>query len=168
MSFVVHSRAVQSVDRPINSFVENAHEKRNPCRTVRAGVSCCRGHGRFGDGSAVGAGGWIIRRAGEAMQLDVALERRCRAQRGDRARGARLAGYTSACSYPRAAIPPIAARVRIWFADAMIRKLPSGQYRLYSRKIDPRTKRRKNLGTFPTRAAAEKHERAVQFFKRRG
>jgi hypothetical protein len=50
----------------------------------------------------------------------------------------------------------------------MIRKLPSGQYRLYSRKLDPRTKRRKNLGTFSTRAAAEKHERAVQFFKRGG
>ena len=50
----------------------------------------------------------------------------------------------------------------------MIRKLPNGQYRLYSRKLDPRTKRRKNLGTFETRAAAEKHERAVQFFKRRG
>jgi hypothetical protein len=50
----------------------------------------------------------------------------------------------------------------------MIRKLPSGQYRLYSRKLDPRTKRRKNLGTFKSRAAAEKHERAVQFFKRGG
>jgi hypothetical protein len=50
----------------------------------------------------------------------------------------------------------------------MIRKLPSGEYRLYSRKLDPRTKRRKNLGTFSTRAAAEKHERAVQFFKRGG
>jgi hypothetical protein len=48
----------------------------------------------------------------------------------------------------------------------MIRKLKSGQYRLYSRKADPRTGRRRNLGTFPTRAAAEKHERAVQFFKR--
>ena len=51
---------------------------------------------------------------------------------------------------------------------AMIRKLASGGYRLYSKKIDPRTGRRKNLGTFKTRAAAEKHERAVQFFKRRG
>ncbi|HWC05053.1 MAG TPA: hypothetical protein VHF87_20055 [Methylomirabilota bacterium] len=50
----------------------------------------------------------------------------------------------------------------------MIRKLPSGQYRLYSRKPDPRTGRRRNLGTFPSRAAAERHERAVQFFKRRG
>jgi hypothetical protein len=50
----------------------------------------------------------------------------------------------------------------------MIRKLPNGQYRLYSRKLDPKTKRRKNLGTFTTRAGAEKHERAVQFFKRRG
>ena len=48
----------------------------------------------------------------------------------------------------------------------MIRKLPSGEYRLYSRKVDPRTKKRRNLGTFKTRAAAERHERAVQFFKR--
>jgi len=51
---------------------------------------------------------------------------------------------------------------------AMIRKLESGKYRLYSRKADPRTGRRRNLGTFGTRAAAEKHERAVQFFKRKG
>jgi len=50
----------------------------------------------------------------------------------------------------------------------MIRKLPSGKYRLYSLKKDPRTGRRRNLGTFATRAAAERHERQVQFFKRRG
>jgi len=49
----------------------------------------------------------------------------------------------------------------------MIRKLPSGQYRLYSRKKDPRTGKRRNLGTFASLAAARKHERAVQFFKRR-
>jgi hypothetical protein len=49
----------------------------------------------------------------------------------------------------------------------MIRKLPSGAYRLYSRKVDPKTGNRRNLGTFRSRAAAEKHERAVQFFKRR-
>jgi hypothetical protein len=49
----------------------------------------------------------------------------------------------------------------------MIRKLADGRYRLYSRKRDPRTGRRRNLGTFDTRAAAQKHERAVQFFKRR-
>lgn len=49
----------------------------------------------------------------------------------------------------------------------MIRKLPSGRYRLYSRKKDPKTGKRRNLGTFRTRAAAEQHERAVQFFKRR-
>ena len=49
---------------------------------------------------------------------------------------------------------------------AMIRKLKSGGYRLYSRKINPKTGRRRNLGTFTTRAAAEKHERAVQYFKR--
>jgi hypothetical protein len=48
----------------------------------------------------------------------------------------------------------------------MIRKLKSGQYRLYSRKKDQRTGKRRNLGTFATRAQAEKHERAVQFFKR--
>jgi len=49
----------------------------------------------------------------------------------------------------------------------MIRKLKSGAYRLYSRKINPKTGKRRNLGTFKTRGAAEKHERAVQFFKRR-
>jgi len=48
----------------------------------------------------------------------------------------------------------------------MIRKLKSGEYRLYSHKKDPKTGRRRNLGTFSSRAAAEKHERAVQFFKR--
>ena len=50
----------------------------------------------------------------------------------------------------------------------MIRKLGSGSYRLYSRKTDPKTGRRRNLGTFRTRAAAEKHERAVQYLKRHG
>jgi hypothetical protein len=49
----------------------------------------------------------------------------------------------------------------------MIRKLKSGQYRLYSRKVDPRTGKRRNLGTFATREGAEKHERAIQFFKHR-
>jgi hypothetical protein len=48
----------------------------------------------------------------------------------------------------------------------MIRKLPSGEYRLYSRKIDPKTGHRRNLGTFKTREEAEHHERAVQYFKR--
>jgi hypothetical protein len=50
----------------------------------------------------------------------------------------------------------------------MIRKLKSGEYRLYSRKQDPRTGKRRNLGTFKTLEAAKQHERAVQFFKRRG
>jgi hypothetical protein len=49
----------------------------------------------------------------------------------------------------------------------MIRKLPSGKYRLYSRARNPATGKRRNLGTFRSRAAAERHERAVQFFKRR-
>ena len=48
----------------------------------------------------------------------------------------------------------------------MIRKLKSGQYRLYSIKKNPSTGKRRNLGTFPTLAAARKHERAVQYFKR--
>jgi hypothetical protein len=48
----------------------------------------------------------------------------------------------------------------------MIRKLTSGKYRLYSRKKNPQTGHRRNLGTFTSRAAAEKHERAVQYFKR--
>ena len=50
----------------------------------------------------------------------------------------------------------------------VIRKLKSGEYRLYSQKKDPRTGKRRNLGTFKTRKQAEQHERAVQFFKRRG
>jgi hypothetical protein len=78
-------------------------------------------------------------------------------------------------------MPPVQSATRIghiselhiWFTNAryersMIRKLSSGEYRLYSRKKDPKTGKRRNLGTFRTRAAAEKHERAVQFFKRRG
>jgi hypothetical protein len=51
--------------------------------------------------------------------------------------------------------------------SAMIRKLKTGQYRLYSRKLDAKTGKRKNLGTFATREDAERHERAVQFFKHR-
>ena len=48
----------------------------------------------------------------------------------------------------------------------MIRKLRSGEYRLYSRKVNPKTGKRRNRGTFKSRAAAEKHEREVQYFKR--
>ena len=50
----------------------------------------------------------------------------------------------------------------------MIRKLSSGEYRLYSRKKNPKTGKRRNLGTFRTLAAAQKHERAIQYFKRHG
>jgi hypothetical protein len=50
----------------------------------------------------------------------------------------------------------------------MIRKLATGQYRLYSRKVDAKTGKRRNLGTFETLEAAQKHEREVQYFKRRG
>lgn len=48
----------------------------------------------------------------------------------------------------------------------MIRKLSSGSYRLYSRKKNPKTGKRRNLGTFKTRRAAEQHERAIQYFMR--
>jgi len=47
----------------------------------------------------------------------------------------------------------------------MIRKLKTGNYRLYSRKKDAKTGRRRNLGTFSSKKAAESHERAVQYFK---
>jgi len=50
----------------------------------------------------------------------------------------------------------------------MIRKLKSREYRLYSIKKNPKTGRRRNLGTFDTLAAARRHERAVQYFKRHG
>jgi hypothetical protein len=50
----------------------------------------------------------------------------------------------------------------------MIRKLADGRYRLYSRKKNPKTGKRRNLGTFDSLAAAKKHEKAVQFFKRQG
>lgn len=48
----------------------------------------------------------------------------------------------------------------------MIRKLKSGEYRIHARKKDPKTGRRRNLGTFDTREAAKKHEREIQFFRR--
>jgi len=48
----------------------------------------------------------------------------------------------------------------------MIKQLKSGKYRLYSRNKNPKTGKRRNLGTFNTKATAQKHERAVQYFKR--
>src|SRR6187549_3261412 len=61
-------------------------------------------------------------------------------------------------------------RISVWqrncLVACMIRKLKSGEYRLYSRKKDPKSGKRRNLGTFNTREAAEKHEREVQYFKR--
>jgi len=50
----------------------------------------------------------------------------------------------------------------------MIRKLSTGEYRLYSRKANPSTGKRRNLGTFRSLAAAQQHEREVQYFKRHG
>jgi hypothetical protein len=65
----------------------------------------------------------------------------------------------------RAAVLFIILRV-VTRGQLMIRKLQSGEYRLYSRKVNPKTGKRRNLGTFKSRAAAEKHERDVQYFKR--
>ncbi len=65
---------------------------------------------------------------------------------------------------PEGEAPPPSAHEACVVAR-MIRKLTSGKYRLYSRKKDRKTGKRKNLGTFASRAAAEKHERAVQYFK---
>jgi hypothetical protein len=57
--------------------------------------------------------------------------------------------------------------VVVFWESYVIRKLSTGEYRLYSRKKNPKTGRRRNLGTFRTRKAAEAHERAVQYFKGR-
>jgi hypothetical protein len=65
-----------------------------------------------------------------------------------------------------AGTPPGAMCFGLRKGETMIRKLASGEYRLYSAKTDPKTGKRRNLGTFPTRKAAEKHEREVQYFKR--
>lgn len=50
----------------------------------------------------------------------------------------------------------------------MIRKLKTGMFRIYSRSIDSKTGKRKNLGTFKTREDALRHEREIQYFKKRG
>src|SRR3954466_3102175 len=65
-------------------------------------------------------------------------------------------------------VPKPRAQGRSWSSgeNIMIRKLASGEYRLYSRKINSKTGKRRNLGTFKSRAAAEKHEPDVQYFKR--
>ena len=56
-------------------------------------------------------------------------------------------------------------QVRRGAPEAMIRKLKTGEFRIYSRHADPKTGKRKNLGTFATREKAEQHEKAIQYFK---
>jgi hypothetical protein len=68
--------------------------------------------------------------------------------------------------FPHTEIRATFIGVRSQVRAVMIRKLRSGAYRLYSRKKDKKTGKRRNLGTFATRMAAEKHEREVQYFKR--
>jgi hypothetical protein len=84
--------------------------------------------------------------------------------RSDRCITAPFGFPTASGSHRRAAIEETFRNGGI----AMIRKLKSGEYRLYSKKKNPKTGKRRNLGTFKTRAAAQKHEKAVQFFKRGG
>lgn len=63
---------------------------------------------------------------------------------------------------------PLRVEMESFEGQAMIRKLKNGDYRLYSRKLNPKTGKRRNLGTFRSRREAEQHEREVQFFKRGG
>ena len=88
-----------------------------------------------------------------------------RARRADGVRSRGTSHYSWCCEKRRIALMPQREAV---LNPIMIRKLKSNQYRLYSRKVDPKTGKRRNLGTFDTREEAEKHERAVQFFKRGG
>jgi hypothetical protein len=78
--------------------------------------------------------------------------------------------------HPRGEIPALPSRrrqtrgailnARDSGSAAMIRKLKTGEYRIYSRHLDAKTGKRRNLGTFPTREAAQEHEKAIQYFKR--
>jgi hypothetical protein len=63
-------------------------------------------------------------------------------------------------------VPGVGLFARVLLEEFMIRKLKSGGYRIYSRKADSLTGRRRNLGTFPTRERAMKHEREIEYFKR--
>jgi hypothetical protein len=63
-------------------------------------------------------------------------------------------------------LPAIIIRNGTDGGEKMIRKLKSGEYRLYSRKKNPKTGKRRNLGTFSSLEKAKAHERAVQYFKR--
>lgn len=60
---------------------------------------------------------------------------------------------------------PTAMASLLRLTGIMIRKLKSGEYRIYSRKVDPKTHKRRNLGTFSSLEAAKKHEREIQYFK---
>ena len=101
-----------------------------------------------------------------AQDYELAIHKKTcpRVPTGTRSQG--LNARSIAAALP-AALGSCTDLARLLRSDGMIRKLKSGQYRLYSRKIDSRTGRRRNLGTFGTLAAAQKHERAVQFFKHR-
>src|SRR5262245_31267851 len=86
---------------------------------------------------------------------------------GSRASSSRRPG--AHCSQVSEGLATISIR-RVWPSrrTTMIRKMKSGEYRLYSQKPNPQTGKRRNLGTFATREEAQRHERAVQYFKRTG
>lgn len=73
------------------------------------------------------------------------------------------------CNFHAKALPCIARNgIQIGYAkerNLMIRKLKSGEYRIYSRKKNPKTNKRRNLGTFGSLEEAKKHEKAIQYFK---
>lgn len=138
--------------------------------------------------------GWIVFDAAKVVRpaAFASLAPISCAEHRDRSRDRRSAPNLSGCSGAGRALPTPHLRAAprnshsssstgIWNKSAtiriippsswhevnlMIRKLQSGEYRLYSRKVDPKTGKRRNLGTFKSRAAAEKHERDVQYFKR--
>ena len=100
--------------------------------------------------------------------LDPELDRRKLPRSGTQETGGDACGYRHDAAGGEGSEEVSKDKERQKGVGEVIRKLSSGKYRLYSRKKDPKTGKRRNLGTFSTRAAAEKHERAVQFFKRRG
>ena len=111
---------------------------------VRRRVSRVPRSGRSGTSQAALADEWLLNYLFMAWLTPIArFAPPPRRRRGTKVAGTRLKG------------------------DAMIRKLASGGYRLYSRKKDTKTGKRRNLGTFKSLAAAQRHERAVQFFKRK-
>jgi hypothetical protein len=98
--------------------------------------------------------------------LNQALTRLRRRSRSNERQACAAPGQFSRRRRNKSAAIAVISTIATTRGQSMIRKLRSGEYRLYSRKLNPKTGKRRNLGTFKSRAAAEKHERDVQYFKR--